>query len=166
MATIKQFFDAFNLVLPSTGFAQMDTVQGTNFPIPVLAFDQTADEAAFAIFSPVGYGSGNLDVDIDWYADTASSGVVRWGVSLAAITPDADTQDIETKAFATEQTVDDTHLGTTNQRLHRATVSLSNLDSIAEGDWCVLRIRRIGSDAADTMTGDALLAGVKIAYAD
>lgn len=147
-----------------TVFPQYNIIAGTNFPVEVLSFDAAADEAVCWRFSAVGYTSGNLTVDVEWYADTASSGDVVWGAALCVVTPDADTQDVETDAFATENTVTDTHLGTTGQRLHRATITVSNLDSLAADDAVELRIRRVGSNGSDTMTGDANLTLVRVAY--
>jgi hypothetical protein len=139
---------------------------GTNFPAVGLAYDATNDEAAFWLVRAVSYGSGNLTVTIDWYADTASSGDVVWAVQVSAITPDTDTQDVETKAPATANTVTDTHLGTTGQRLHRASVTVSNLDSLAAGDDVWIRIARDADNAADTMAGDAILVLAAVAYSD
>ena len=147
-------------------FPGYSKVNGTNFPVSGLYFDAAADEAAFWKLQALLYGSGNLTLDLEWYADSATSGVVRWGGAIAAITPDTDSQDVETKAFATETTVDDTHLGTTGQRLHRCTITISNLDSLAAGDVVWLRIRRIGSNGADTMTGDAILVKATLSYSD
>lgn len=168
MATVSIVFDR-----PSDQFDPIGTVfpqsvrfAGTNFPVEGLAFDAAADEACCAKFKVKTYGSGNLTAILTWYADSASSGVVRWGAALAAITPETDTQDVETKAFATENTVDDTHLGTTGQRLHNASIAISNLDSIASDDTVFLRIRRVGSNGADTMTGDAILVAVELTYSD
>lgn len=149
-----------------TVFPQNVMFAGTNFPSEGLAFDAALDEACVAKFKVVTYGSGNLTLTLFWYADTATSGVVRWEGAIACITADTDTQDVETKAFATATTFDDTHLGTTGQRLHTCTVTISNLDSITTGDICWLRIRRIGSNAADTMTGDAILVAAEISYSD
>lgn len=149
----------------STG-AQHDVLDGTNFPIPVLAFATTAEEQAYWTFRAIGYGSGNITVDIDWYADTASSGVIRMGAAIAAITPNTDTQDIETKAFATAIEGNDTHLGTTNQRLHRLTLTITTLDSIAADDWVAFKLYRDIGDAADTMAGDCLIAMVNLSYSD
>ena len=154
-------FDPIGSVFPqSVRFA------GTNFPVEGLAFDAGADEACVAKFKAKSYGSGNITAILTWYGDSASSGVVRWGAAIACITPESDTQDVETDSFATENTVDDTHLGTTAQRLHNATITISNLDSIAADDIVFLRIRRVGSNAADTMTGDAILVCVELTYSD
>lgn len=165
MATITHYLDAESGQFLSSTFPQ-PTKNGSNFPALGLAYDAAADEAAFWRFEAVNYGSGNLTLTLWWYADTATSGVARWGGVLAAITPTADTQDVETKALATEATVDATHLGTVGQRLHQHTITISSLDSLAAGDVVWLRIRRIGSHANDTMTGDAILIGAKVAYSD
>lgn len=166
MATVIQDFTPFDAVLPSANYATMDVISGTNFPVPCLDFDATAEENAFFTFRATTYGSGNLTLKIQWYADTASSGDIIWGAALAAITPNTDTQDIETKAFATAQTVTDTHLGTTAQRLHEAEITISNLDSVANGDWCVLKVYRDADAGGDTMTGDASLVGLSLSYSD
>lgn len=149
-----------------TVFPQNVMFAGTNFPVEGLAFDAATDEACVAKFKAVNYGSGNLTLTLYWYSDSATSGVVRWEGAIAAITTDTDTQDVETKAFATATVFDDTHLGTTGQRVHTCAVTISNLDSIAASDIVWLRIRRVGSNAADTMTGDAILIAAEISYSD
>jgi hypothetical protein len=147
-------------------FPQYSKVDGTNFPVTGLYFDAAADEAAFWKLQALQYGSGNLTFDIEWYADTASSGDVIWEVAIAAITPESDTQDIETKAFATAHSVTDSHLGTTGQRTHRATITISNLDSLANRDNLFVRVKRLGSSGSDTMTGDAVLTMAILSYSD
>lgn len=166
MATVKQVLEPADAQFPTSNPAAPTLVQGTNFPVPGLAFDTTTQETVFFPFRAINYGSGNVTVKIEWYADTATSGGVMFGASLAAITADTDTQDIETKAFATENTQSDTHLGTTGQRLHTMSITVSNLDSIAADDYICLRIRRVPADASDTMTGDAIIARVIVEYSD
>lgn len=165
MATVVQQFDPGAAQFLSTGFPAL-TRNGTNFPVVGLAFDAATDEAAFWLFRAVNYASGNVTVRVDWYADTASSGDVVWAAQLAAITPDTDTQDVETKALAAANTVTDTHLGTVGQRLHRAVVTVSNLDSLAADDDAWIRVARDASNAADTMSGDAILTLVTVSYSD
>lgn len=165
MATVYQQLDVGAAQFLTGSFPAL-TKNGANFPAIGLAYDAAAAENAFWELRAVTYGSGNLTVDLDWYADTATSGVVRWGVQIAAITPDSDTQDVETKAFATAQTADDTHLGTTGQRLHRAPVTVSNLDSLANNDLVWMKVYRDAANAADTLTGDAILVGVTVSYSD
>lgn len=168
MATVTQTFGPLDSVPPATNYATLDVAAGTNFPVPSLRFDASTDESAYFFFRAVSYGSGNLTITIDWYADTASSGNVVWEASIAAITPDADTQDVETKSFASVNYVQDAHLGTTGQRLHRASVTVSNLDSVAANDWVCLKISRDanGTNATDDMSGDAQLVALAVAYSD
>lgn len=168
MATVSVLFerpsDQFDPI--GTVFPQSVRNAGTNFQVEGLAFDAGVDEACVTKFKAKNYGTGNLTLLLHWYADSASSGVVRWGAAIAAITSDTDTQDVETDSFATENTVDDTHLGTTGQRLHTASITISNLDSIAADDIVFLRVRRLGSHANDTMTGDAILVAAELQYSD
>lgn len=167
MATIKQIFESGAFEFRSaTAFPQYYVVDGTNSPVSGLRYDASTEEAAFFRTSAINYGTGSWTFTIRWYADTASSGGVSWGISVAAITPNSDTTDIETKAFATETIISDTHLGTTGQRLHDVGGSVSNLDSAAADDIIIVKVARKVADAGDTMTGDAILIEVMISYSD
>lgn len=166
MATVRQELVPEEASFLSTTFPQTVKTNGTNFPVAGLAFDAAATETAYWHLSAFNYGSGNITAEILWYADTASSGVVRWDSAIAAITPDTDTQDVETKAFAASQSVDDTHLGTTGQRVHAASITISNLDAVAANDIMWIRVSRLGGHANDTMTGDAILIALRLYYSD
>jgi hypothetical protein len=166
MATVQQILPVEIAQFPAANFPQYLRIVGTNFPVSSLAYDAATKETAFWKLRASNYGSGNLTLDIDWYADTATTGDVVWGAQIAAITPDTDTQDVETKAFATANTVTDSHLGTTGQRLHRATLTISNLDSLAANDDVCIAIYRDAAAGADTMAGDALLALATLSYSD
>src|ERR1700752_3317762 len=157
MATVKHQLAPSEAQMYATNFPQFTRVSGTNFPVDGLAFDASTDEAAVWKLIADNYGSGNLTLDIYWYADTATSANVVWEAQIAAITADADTQDIETKSLATLNFVQDTHLGTTGQRVHKCTITINNLDSIAAGDLLHIRIARDANspNATDDMTGDA-----------
>jgi hypothetical protein len=166
MATVSLVFDVQAADLRTTAFPQLVKANGTNIPVTGYAFDAATEEAVFFGFRAVRYGSGNLTVDVDWYADTATSGDVVWGAQLAAITPNSDTQDVETDALATANTFTDSHLATTGQRLHRAAITVSNLDSIAADDDVRLRVYRVAANGSDTMTGDAVLVRLAVSYSD
>lgn len=157
-------FEAQDGDVRSTAFPALTRANGTTIPVSGYAFDAATEEALFFRFRASDYSSGNVIVELDWYADTGSSGAVVWGVQMAAITPDTDTQDIETDALPTTTNVTDSHLGTVGQRLHRAQVTLTGaaLDSLASQDLAVLRIARVAADGSDTMTGDAVLVYVYV----
>lgn len=168
MATVFQTFSPDEAILPTANFPQYQRISGTNFPVAVLSFDGgSADENCYFKFVATNYGSGNLTLTVYWYADTASSGNVVWGCRLAAITPNTDSQDVETDGLATAQTAQDAHLGTTGQRVHSIDITISNLDSLANGDLCFLHFYRDASDTTnDTMAGDAHLLGLRLSYSD
>lgn len=166
MATVKQYLSPGVAEFAASSFPGLSRVQGTSFPVSGLAYDGTSTERAYFKIPVINYGSGNLTATIEWYADTASSGAVVWETALAAITGNTDTQDVETKSFATANTATDTHLGTTGQRVHTIDVTISNLDSLANGDVALLRVSRLPGDAGDTMTGDAILIGITLAWSD
>lgn len=165
MATVYQQLDASGAQFLATAFPALVN-NGTNFPVVGLGYDAATDEAGYWLIRAVNYGSGNVTASIHWYADTATSGDVIWGVQLAAITPNTDTQDVETKAFATANTATDTHLGTTGQRLHEVSVTVSNLDSLANNDALWVKVYRDADAAGDTLTGDAILTLVTVSYSD
>lgn len=168
MATVALYLAPEEGGFAASAFPQFLKNLGTNFPVTGLAYDGAGStaERAYWKFQPIAYGSGNITCDILWYADSGTTGAVVWEAALAAITPDVDTTDVETKAFATAQQVTDTHLGTTAQRLHKATITISNLDSVAAGDEAWLRVSRLPADAGDTMTVDAILTSVRLSYSD
>lgn len=166
MATITHWLAPEEAQFLAANFPAFTKANGTNFPVSGLAYDAAAEETAYWKFEAVSYGSGNLTLTLYWYADTASASDVIWGAAVAAITPNTDSQDVETKAFATANTVTDTHLGTTGQRLHSCDITISNLDSIAAGDIVWIKIYRDADAGGDTMTGDAILVGAKLAYSD
>lgn len=166
MATTRFALEPQGALFPTSNPAAPVLFQGTNFPVAGLAFDTTTQEACFFRLPALNYGSGNVTVTVYWYADSASSGGVTFGASLAAITADTDSQDIETKAFATENTASDTHLGTTGQRLHSFDIAVSNLDSLTALDDVTLRLRRVPADGGDTMTGDAIVTRLVVSYSD
>lgn len=166
MSIVYYEFSPLEAVFKSTVIPEMKLTQGTNFPVPGLAFADAADEEAYFKFAAINYGSGNLTLTLEWYADSASTGDVVWGAAIAAITPNTDTQDIETKAFATAQTVTDSHLATVGQRLHSIDLTITNLDSIAVGDAVYLKVYRDADNVSDTMTGDAILTCAKLSYSD
>lgn len=166
MGTVKHTFLPEEAQFLATAFPAFSKVNGTNFPISGLAFDAAAAEAAFWKFIAQTYGSGNLTLNLYWYADNATSGNVIWGAQISAITPDTDSQDIETDGLATAQTVTDAHLGTVGQRVHKCSITISNLDSIAADDLVHLRVYRDAAAGGDTMANDAILLLAELTYSD
>ena len=166
MATVRHSYFPCDAGYPASNYAAFSSVQGTNFPVDYLSFDATTEEAAYFTFPAINYGSGNVTVRVYWNSAAATSGGVAFGASLAAITPDTDTQDVETKGFDTEAVGTDTHLGTTAKRIHSFTIAVTATDSIASNDEVRLKLARKVADAGDTMTGDCRVLQIDLEYSD
>lgn len=151
-------------ILPATNYPAIKAFSGTNFPVDVLAFDAATEETCFFLFRAKDYTSGNLTIRVRWYADNASSGDVIFGAAIAVITPNTDSQDVETKSFATASTATDSHLGTTGQRLHEITITVSNLDNLAADDAVWLKFYRDADAGGDTLANDALVTEISVEY--
>lgn len=154
---------------PPTAFPQYQVADGTSVPITCLRYDGATEEIAYLMFRAINYGSGNFNVTVGWYAATGgvTSGGIAMGFSIAAYTPNTDTGSVEAKSFATELIATDTHLGTTDKRLHDFVATLTALDSLAADDYVVLRVARKPADAADTMSGSDLgLTDLILTYSD
>ena len=167
MATVYIPLDPDEAEPYSSNFPARVKINGTNFPVTGLAFDATTDEACCFKFQPRSFSS-TLALELIWYADTASSGNVVWESQVSAITPNTDSQDIETDGLATLNYVQDAHLTSVNQRVHSCSISITNTDSVASGDIVHLRVARDAdsSNAADDMSGDAILVWACISYDD
>jgi hypothetical protein len=170
MATVKHTLKPEEAQFLAANFPQYVKNNGTNFPVAGLAYDGgSTDEEAFWQFRAVNYGSGQpISVKIVWYADNASSGNVKWGARIAAITPNVDTYNVETKSFATQATVIDTNLGST-QQLHSCEIVIrgGDLDALSPDDEVWIGIARNASDTTnDTMSNDAILVSVEVSYSD
>ncbi len=161
--TIEHQFDVMSGT-PGTSQPLPTRAAGTTIPVLGMYFSPTADNDLFFRFRAVGYASGNVTVSFDWYADTGTTGVCIWGAQLAAITPNTDTQDVETDGLAAADTTNTTHLGTTAQRLHRTTVVIDTLDSLTADDHVALRVYRDADAAGDTMTAGVILIGLIVSY--
>lgn len=154
---------------------QMSAAQvasGVTFPefkvasaIQSMSCDAAADEGFKFVVPKLPTTSGSMTVKIDWYADTATTGNVVFDVAALAYTVGTDTSDIEAKAFATAVVGSATACSGTAQVPVTTTITLTTgaqQDSATTGDYFQLRVRRLGANGSDTMTGDAQVIGVTL----
>jgi hypothetical protein len=153
------FFDANTALLPSTNKAELKSRNGH----PIVAFDDTVDESAFwARRISQDYSGGNVIVDIDWVAETATTGNTVLGIQVERLAPGG--QDIDTDGYATQKLSSAVATNATNGVITRTTITLSNseADSIAAGDLARIRIEAKPTDGGWTMTGDLEIVGVNV----
>lgn len=168
MGTVSVQFDVAGAQLFSSGIPELVNIPGTGtIPWPVVgyAFDAAADEFIYFKFKVRNYGSGNVSINVDWYSRTGqTTGNAFFSAALGCIT-DGDAQSIESKTLATASTAAST-VNSTAKGLHTWPGSITNLDSITNGDFCILRLGRLGSNGSDTITGDIVVVGVELQYSD
>lgn len=128
----------------------------------VLLFDAATEFATYLEAAlPDSYAGGGLTVDIYWMGATATTGDVKWGVSVERIDLALD-QDAD--SFAAERTVTTTCSGTSGVQVKSsvAFTSGAQMDSLAAGESFRIKIARKAADAADTMAGFAQIARVVV----
>lgn len=127
-----------------------------------LAYDASSEEwATFQFRMPADYASSPI-ATVQWKATSATSGGVVWDVRVAAVTA-GDATDVDAKGFGSANTATGTAPATAGYLVDTA-VTLTNADSLAAGDFVVLRVARAAADGSDTATGDAELAQVVLSY--
>lgn len=127
-----------------------------------LLFDPATDEHAYWNFRmPANYASDPV-LKLQWKANTTSNSVV-WVGKLAAVTP-SDTDTPNEKALGSDNSATTAVNATEARRLVETSITLTNADSVAAGDWVTLCVFRDANNASDNCTVDAELVAVSIEY--
>lgn len=164
MATTLCTFHPHDAELPSSAFGRPNQDAQNR---PYIAFaGATADESVyFTNIAPQNL-TGTLSAIITYRMASATTGSVRWEVLVEAIT-DGDTTDTDAgSSFDTTNSAGGTVPGTAGY-IDQITVTLTNKDSIAVGDYFRLQVRRDqdGTTGTDDATGDAHLLMVELQQA-
>lgn len=146
-------FPAQGWVIPSSGGCARGVVQNR----PFLAFDDTTVENAISppLQMPAAYtGSGTLKADIHYMMASATTGKVDFEVSVEALTAGDAVNMNSASSFDTANAANQTIPGTAGHP-GKLTVTLTNKDSVAAGDYVRLRLERDADDGTDdTASGD------------
>lgn len=167
MATIKQQLGPEErLASAQTGHAPLAVLDGGagDPQIPALLFDAATDEEAQFLLDVSQYGSGNVTVKVRFSMASATTGNVVLTAALMAYTP-GDAVDLVTDTFAAVNSATISVPGTAGH-MKEGTITISNLDSLAGGDYALLKITRDADHASDTASGDMEFTGVQIEYSN
>ena len=128
-----------------------------------LLFDATTDEAAVWQFRiPQNYSSG-LTAKIQYSMASGTANEVEFEVGVMAVT-DGDTADVGTDSIDTLNVGSATVPGTVGY-LDEISITLTNADSVAAGDYVVIYLSTDADDAAnDDATGDREVVNFSIEY--
>lgn len=110
---------------------------------------------------PADYSSA-LAAKVQYKMASATANGVAWDVRVSA-TSDGDAQDVDAQDFGSSNVGTATVPGTAGH-LDEVSVTLTNADSVAAGDFVVIRLARATGDAGDTATGDAECLGLALTY--
>jgi hypothetical protein len=144
---------------PSSAFAQLTKSNER----PVVAFDAATDENVYwSGIAPQGL-AGAVTVVVTYAMASATTGAVRFQAALEAIT-DGDAVDTDaTSSFDTDNSAGASVPGTAGY-IDQLSISMTNADSIAAGDYFRLRLRRDadGTSGTDDASGDCLVLAVEL----
>ena len=129
------------------------------------AFDGTAREQLMWSFRMPDDYISTPQLKVLFKMTTATTGNVVIEGRIAAVTGSVDTTDVDAKAFAAANTSSAIAVpATTAGKLATTTLSLTNADSLAAGDFVVLMLARDPANASDTVTTDMEVPAVTFSY--
>jgi hypothetical protein len=148
---------------PAATFATLDTRAGGSTPaeaVQVHDFDAATIEYLDYKCRLHGYAGGGLTFRIFWSASSATSNECRWGIAVRRVADDA--EDIDTAHTYVYNDVDATAPSASGE-VDYATITFTDgadMDSWADGEIAIVRIRRNATHVNDDMAGDAELWGL------
>lgn len=160
----------FECQIPVTALIPASTngpAQGSvaTYDVPVLDYDDTTVETAqsLPVQIPAAYtGSGTLKLDIWYQMRTATSGSVAFRAYVEAVSS-GDTLDLDAADSYDAANQGNSSVPGTAGYATKLTITLTNKDSVAAGDWLRIKLDRYATDGAnDTATGDARVSALTL----
>lgn len=159
MATTRFVFTPYAAEFPAANFPALLLSNRR----PVLAYDAGTQETAYWTgIAPQGL-SGALSAVVTYAMASATTGTIEFEVAVEAIS-DGDTTDTDaTTSFDTVNVSAAATVPATAGYIDQVSVTLTNADSIAAGDYFRLSVSRDADDATnDTASGDLYLLSVEL----
>lgn len=149
-------FTPFSAEFGSSGFPELRMSNGR----PVLAFDATTDETCYwTTVAPQGI-TGTMYLVVYYAMASATSNAVVFQAAVESITPGDATDTDATTSFDTANS-NSGSVPATAGYLESITVTLTNADSMAAGDYVRFRLNRDADSGSDTATGDCYVFAVE-----
>jgi len=146
----------------TTTFPQPGRTSDASGARPYLGFDAATDEASYFTFVAPAVITTPLTAILSFAMASATSGNIICDGTVEAITA-ADAVDTDAaESLDAVNTSSATAVPATAGYVAQLSITLTNADTIAAGDLCRLRIRRVGSNVSDTATGDLNLLALEL----
>lgn len=159
MAT-RFIFTPFSAEFPASAYPDFLVINRR----PVLSFNDSSDETVhWAAIAPQGL-TGTITVIISYFMASATSGTVGFQAQIEAIT-DGDSTDLDaTTSFDTVNNSASTTVPGTAGYMDQISITMTNADSLAAGDYFRLLINRDanGSAITDSASGNCYLLMVEL----
>lgn len=126
-----------------------------------LAFDDTTEQPVAWTFRWPGGSAHALKVLYSMASATTNN--VAIGSRLMAVTP-GDAADMDTDSYATQDTSADSAVPGTAGHLKEISLTLSNLDGAAAGDYVALEVRREVTTSGTNAAGDMEVWSLALEY--
>lgn len=164
MATGTIDFDIDGLKADVTSPPQKEVLENTGVTMVRWLFDAATPEYVHVQFvMPGDYASAPV-VRAKFGMASATSGNIVLEAMLMAVTP-GDSAAIDTGSLDTTNTSGAVAVPGTAGHMKDGTITMTNADSVAAGDWCSLKFGRDADDGTnDTATGDLELYGLTLEY--
>lgn len=159
MASGDSLLGAYEVTLPATAFAQITDGPGLATPAETWRIAKFTDAVVENLdfigrLAPI-YGGGNIKVSFYWYAASATANNCRWEAGFRRVQPGTTDWETGTFTFAFQSATATASSAVGILVKTEITFTPAQAGNIAAGEPVVLRLRRNGPDAADTMTGGA-----------
>lgn len=156
MAT-RACFTPLAAEFPASNYPALGTINSR----PVLAFDASTSETCYwTLIAPQGW-TGTKTAIITYMMASATSGGVAFDVSLEAVADGAATDLDATTSFGSVNTGTATVPGTAGY-IDQISVTLTNDDSAAAGNYLRVSLARAVSNGSDTASGDCYVLAVEL----
>lgn len=159
-ASGQQVLEILEVCPPATLFPQLNVFAGGSSPaerLYVWQFDSgTIEYLDFKVRLSEKYAGGGITLKLG-YSSTQTSGAAVWGAALRRVADDA--EDLDTSQTYDFNDVTSTTASAVGEVAY-ASITFTNgsdMDSVAAGEYAILRIRRNASSGSDNLTGDASL---------
>ena len=157
MATTRYALTPESAHFPATNFPALSSVQAR----PVLAFDTTTSETCYwTVVAPQGL-TGALSAVIHFFGNAAGTNGAAFDVAVEAITP-GDATDLDAGTSFDSVNGGNAALPATQGYQTSVSITLTNADSAAAGDYVRISLARDVADANDTFAADAYVTLVEI----
>lgn len=157
MATTRAVLTPLSAEFPAGNFPALTFINGR----PALAYDAATQETAYwTIVAPQGL-SGTLSCVLTLIGNAAGTNSTYWEVAIEAVTS-ADAVDLDSATSFGTVNAGNVAMPATQGHMVQVSITLTNADSIAAGDYVRVSIARDADNGSDNFAADAYLLAAEI----